>query len=227
MTPPMAATGTPMAWRHKRPTCLFRGTATGAGTTVHDNQRLYVASLSEEWATMDEYKHGNALDGFAYLDAAVTGWNFRDKKLCGESTMRFVKPNEQAISLGSFVPITQQSAWKYLLYVPGHSASARFTMLMTTGSVIFKVAANPHWCDAPELWYFSMLVPWKHYIPVSADFSDLLTHIEWAKTHDTECETIAREARSFYDTFLCESGVLDYWQALLYTLAPSTVPPRT
>ena len=51
-------------------TAFFRGTATGGGTTVHNNQRLKVASLSYEWKD-DPVKGGTE----PYLDAAIVGWN--------------------------------------------------------------------------------------------------------------------------------------------------------
>lgn len=51
-------------------TAFFRGTATGGGTTVHNNQRLKVASMSHEWKN-DPIKGGTE----PYLDAAIVGWN--------------------------------------------------------------------------------------------------------------------------------------------------------
>lgn len=55
-------------------TAFFRGTATGGGTTVDNNQRLKVASLYHEWKD-DEVKGGEE----PYLDAAIVGWN---RKFC-------------------------------------------------------------------------------------------------------------------------------------------------
>lgn len=51
-------------------TAFFRGTATGGGTTVENNQRLKVAALSYEWRD-DPVKGGDE----PYLDAAIVGWN--------------------------------------------------------------------------------------------------------------------------------------------------------
>jgi hypothetical protein len=59
------------AWDDGRvATAFFRGTATGGGTTVDDNQRLKVASLSHSWKD-DPVKGGEE----PYLDAAIVGWN--------------------------------------------------------------------------------------------------------------------------------------------------------
>lgn len=49
-------------------TAFFRGTATGGGTTIENNQRLKVAFLSAEWSD-DSVKGGEE----PYLDAAIVG----------------------------------------------------------------------------------------------------------------------------------------------------------
>lgn len=60
-------------------TAFFRGTATGGGTTVENNQRLKVAALCHEW------KDGPVRGGHEpYLDAAIVGWNRKNY------TLRFV-----------------------------------------------------------------------------------------------------------------------------------------
>jgi hypothetical protein len=51
-------------------TAFFRGTATGGGTKVENNQRLKVADLSDKWKN-DPVKGGAE----PYLDAAIVGWN--------------------------------------------------------------------------------------------------------------------------------------------------------
>ena len=39
----------------------------------------------------------------------------------------------------NYVPIYEQSAYKYLLYVDGHCAACRYAFMMRLGSVILKV----------------------------------------------------------------------------------------
>ena len=40
-------------------------------------------------------------------------------------------------------------------------------------------------------------MPWKHYVPVANDFSDLGEKIRWCHHHDDECREIGRNARDF------------------------------
>lgn len=66
-------------------TAFFRGTATGGGTTIDNNQRLKVAYYSHIWAK-DPEKGGEE----PYLDAAIVGWNLRDKKTA-DQPMTFLR----------------------------------------------------------------------------------------------------------------------------------------
>jgi len=71
------------AWEDKIDVAFFRGTATGGGTTVDNNQRLKVTSLSYEWKDCPE-KGGNEETGqVPFLNAEIVGWNLRDKKVRG------------------------------------------------------------------------------------------------------------------------------------------------
>jgi hypothetical protein len=64
-------------WDNNRvATAFFRGTATGGGTTIHNNQRLKVTYLAHQWKN-DPEKGGSE----PFLDAAIVGWNLRDKKV--------------------------------------------------------------------------------------------------------------------------------------------------
>lgn len=39
---------------------------------------------------------------------------------------------------------------------------------------------------------YMALKPWKHYVPIKRNLSDLLEKIEWAKEHDEEAKKIAK-----------------------------------
>ncbi len=40
-------------------------------------------------------------------------------------------------------------------------------------------------------WYYDRLEPWRHYVPVAVDLSDLVERIEWCRGHSDECRAIA------------------------------------
>lgn len=102
-------------------TAFFRGTATGGGTTIDNNQRIKVAYLSHKWKD-DPEKGGDE----PFLDAAIVGWNLRDKKIA-DGPMTYLRPQNFEFTAGRhhFTPIYEQSKYKYLVYVDGHCAACR------------------------------------------------------------------------------------------------------
>ena len=134
-------------------TAFFRGTATGGGTTIHNNQRVKCAYLSHEWKD-DPEKGGKE----PFLDAAIVGWNLRDKKIA-DGPMNFLRPSDFKFTAGKhhFTPIYEQSKYKYLVYVDGHCAACRYGFMMRLGSVILKVAPRQ---VADRMWYFDLLEPY-------------------------------------------------------------------
>ncbi|CAM9364725.1 unnamed protein product, partial [Phaeothamnion confervicola] len=201
------------AWEDKVDTAFFRGTATGGGTTPDTNQRLKLALLSHEWKSNPAFNGSvGASSGALFLDAAITGWNKRDKKL-GAAPMTFLDTGTLPFSGGKehFTPIYQQSRYKYLIYAEGHCAACRYGFMMRLGSVIIKVESS---CVADLMWYFPLLRPWVDHIPVKADLSDLADKIAWCRAHDDECRKIAAAGQALYERFVGRDAALDYLQAV-------------
>lgn len=207
-----------MPWDDKTPTAFFRGTATGGGTTIETNQRLRLAHLSYLWS-QDGFYNGRENEDFSapYLDAKLTGWNMRDKKIASEP-MTFIKKKDFAFKVGksNFVPIYEQARFKYLVYVEGHCAACRYSFLMRLGSVILKVDSQ---CVADQMWYFPLLRRFVDHVPVKSDLSDLDEQIKWCRDHDSECRQIAANARRLYNTYCSKEGILDYLQLVTNKIA--------
>ena len=188
---------------------------------METNQRLHVAQLSHDWSTNPRLNGSSASNGehssgtdeallHPYLDAKIVGWNVRDKKIAGQP-MTFIRKKDFNFEGGStnFVPVYQQSTYKYLLYIEGHCAACRYGFMMQLGSVILKVESK---CVADKMWYFPLLRPYFDHVPVAADLSNLQSQIEWCRAHDDECRIIAENARRLYDRYLCKDGIMDYIQ---------------
>lgn len=207
------------AWEDNRvATAFFRGTATGGGTTIDDNQRLKVAHLSHIWKN-DEEKGG----GEPFLDAAIVGWNLRDKKTA-DKPMTFLRQNEFGFTAGRhhFTPIYEQSKYKYLVYVDGHCAACRYGFMMRLGSVILKVATRQ---VADRMWYFPLLKPYVDHVPVKADLSDLEEKIRWCRENDEKCKQIGLNAMAFYEKYVARSALLDYVEMACRSIASRYVAP--
>lgn len=208
-------------WEDKANTAFFRGNATGGGVTVDNNQRLHLAAVSaREWAQTKP----------DLLDARVTGFNVRDKKLFGEP-MRFANTHELKDLRGEFVPMFKQGTYKYIIYVEGHCAANRYSFLMRLGSVIFKLEST---CTASELWFFPLLKPQDcsrdfselddapteaDHVPIKADLSDLEEKIMWCRRNDHVCRRITENAQVLYNRVLSKKAILDYWELLFSKIA--------
>jgi hypothetical protein len=207
------------AWEDNRvATAFFRGTATGGGTTIDDNQRLKVAHLSHIWKN-DEEKGGDE----PFLDAAIVGWNMRDKKTA-DKPMTFLRQTDFGFTAGRqhFTPIYEQSKYKYLVYVDGHCAACRYGFMMRLGSVILKVAPRQ---VADRMWYFPLLKPYVDHVPVKADLSDLEEKIRWCRENDEKCKQIGLNAMAFYEKYVARSALLDYVEMACKNIASRYVAP--
>ena len=214
-------------WGDKTDTAFFRGTATGGGVTVSDNQRLALASLCAEWKAAAQAKtaatpreQASRIAGLAMpalLDAKLTGWNRRDKKR-HDGPMTYIRKEAFDFDAGrhNFVPIFEQSRYKYLIYVEGHCAACRYGFMMRLGSVILKVESR---CVADKMWFFPLLRPFVDHVPVRADLSDLADKINWCRANDAECERIAHNALKLFDKFVAKEGLLDYVQLVTTRIA--------
>lgn len=101
--------------------------------------------------------------------------------------------------------------YKYVIstHGPGSQWSNRFRSLLTSGAVVFKQESA-----LKEFWEED-LVPFKHYIPVQEDMSDLIEMLEWAKDNDQESKAIAKAALRFVQENLSAERVTCYWARLL------------
>lgn len=199
-------------------TAFFRGTATGGGTTIDDNQRLKVAWYSHIWKD-DPEKGGQE----PFLDAAIVGWNLRDKKIASKP-MTFLRAKDFEFTAGKhhFTPIYEQSKYKYLVYVDGHCAACRYGFMMRLGSVILKVESRQ---VADTMWYFPLLKPYVDHVPVKADLSDLEEKIRWCREHDEECRQIAENAKAFYEKYVSRRALLDYVEMVCKSISSRFVDP--
>jgi hypothetical protein len=77
---------------------------------------------------------------------------------------------------------------KIIIDIDGNTYSARFPLVLSTGSAIFKMKAFED--------YGSMMAkPFVHYVPVKMDLSDFESQLKWARDHDDELEQIGRRGR--------------------------------
>ena len=196
-------------WEDKKPTAFFRGGATGCGVHIFNNSRLKAAHLSHMWENDGNYNNNNKIDGIKFLDAGITAFNPRYKKYIDRKYIEFIKPNNLDFKKASFFPMIEQTKYKYILDIDGNVSAYRLGFILSSGSVILKVES------IYNIWFSHLLEPWKHYVPVKSDLSDLDKQITWCKKNDAKCKKIADNAMKFADKYITKDFILEY---LYFTL---------
>ena len=96
----------------------------------------------------------------------------------------------------------QVAMYRYLIWAPGNCASVRLALQLASDAAVFKIE-----CDETE-WYYPLLKPFVHYIPLTANSThvNLEEMMYWARHHQSEVAAIVREANSFAQLYLSPTG---------------------
>lgn len=196
-------------WENKKPIAVFRGASTGMGVTIETNPRLKIAYLNNQ-------KKKDEKDGNYFLDAGITSWNLRPRKIHGEKYLKTIDIDNLNIQLSQKLSPEIQSTYKYIINIDGHVSAYRQSLEFSLGSVILMVNSDYY------LWFKQYLKPYVHYIPIKKDLSDIYEKISWCKNNDHKCQQIVQNCLKFYDKFLSKNSILDYWQKTLIELREKT-----
>jgi hypothetical protein len=177
-------------WESKFEIGFWRGSTTGKNYTLANwmnSFRAKLVILSETAPNLLDC----AFTGIIQINPEVEG-AMRDRGLIKQS----VSPQSQVI-------------YKYLIAIDGNTCASSLKWQLFSDSVVLKNESD--WVE----WYDTALIPYKHYVPYRADFSDLLEKIEWLKQNDDAAKNIAEEARVFAQQNFTSAGVDLYVRKLL------------
>lgn len=160
-------------WEKKEAKTFWRGSTTGGYSTLANWDQIARAKL-----VLLSLAHPEAIDA-----------RFNSVVQCDPEVPQLMKAKGM---VSKSVTRPDHLKFKYLVDVDGNSCSyERYFWLLLSNSVVLKQMT-------PNVqWYYGALEPYKHFVPVKEDLSDLLEKIEWAKTHDLEAKLIAEEASQF------------------------------
>lgn len=192
-------------WENKKSIALFRGSSTGKGISIDDNMRLKVAYMSS-------LNLKDPTDDLNYLDAGITKWNVRPKKISNFRKLQTIDVESLPFGLSNYLSLKEQSEYKYIIHIDGHVSAFRLSLELSLKSVILIVESE--W----KIWYSEKLKPYVHYVPIKNDLSDLIEQIQWCKNNDEKCKKISENAFYFYNNFLNKNAILDYFQKTLLNL---------
>ena len=179
-------------WQDKIDIAVFRGASTGSGIDENTNMRLKISLMSTQRPDL--------------INAGITKWNLRPR-ITNDMILDTI--NIDKFKLVEYMTPKDQSKYKYIVNIDGHSSAFRLALELSMKSVILLVESKY------KLWFHDYLKPYVHYIPIKADLSDLEDKIIWCRENDSKCKIISINAKDFYDEYLCEKGVYDYLQKLI------------
>jgi hypothetical protein len=95
--------------------------------------------------------------------------------------------------------------FKYILDIDGMAATWDATAWkMNSGSVLFKT--DSYW----KQWFYEDFEPWKNYIPIKDDFSDMDEKFEWCESNPEECQKIIENNLNLFQKVYRYQNVVDY-----------------
>lgn len=175
-------------WPAKQPSVFFRGSRT--------------SSARDPFVLFGHARRGEP------PPAGAVRWNVKYIKNQSQKSNEIVE-KDMGLDFAEPTTMAEHCKFKYLLNFDGQAASFRYKTLFLCGSLVLSVDLK--W---QEFWY-SMLIPWVHYVPLAADGSDADRIIDFLDAHPVEAETIAENGLQFVLQRLRMEDVQHYWDDLL------------
>lgn len=95
------------------------------------------------------------------------------------------------------IPLSSLLHHKYVLSVEGNDVATNLKWILYSNSIPFCTPFTM------QSWILEdQLEPWRHYIPIQPDFSDMEDKLDWARNHPKECQEIAQQGRDYMATFM-------------------------
>lgn len=134
-------------------------------------------------------------------------FSLHNKDIIDLHTTDLKKTNNGTVTCFNFLNREEQvKKWKYLLDVEGVGYSGRFKFLMWSGRPIFLI-------DRPYKEYFyEFLEPWRHYIPVKKDLSDLKENFNLVQQDSKLYDILSKESLEFAKKYLSKDFAIEYWK---------------
>jgi hypothetical protein len=100
------------------------------------------------------------------------------------------------------VPFHEFCRYRYVVDVDGQCCAWKSLFFkLASGSVVLKLH-SPY-----QQWFYRLLRPWEHYIPVSGDLGDFEAIYAWLRAHDNDAREIAENGRRTIATVTFEGAL--------------------
>lgn len=180
-------------WNKKICKAIWRGANTGilCEEKFRENSRIKAAMISKVFPHLIDAKI-NLLYGSEYLQEQI----------------------KTAGYMGQNLSIAQHMQYKYQLLLDGNCASwPGAYWRFNSNCVVFKQTSDQ------IQWYYLLLQPYVHYIPISNDLNNLIPQIAWAINNDGKVLEIVKNAKSLAANSLSYADMLYYIYIAITTYA--------
>lgn len=178
-------------WENRIPKAVFRGMATGAGLTPDTNPRMFLWKLASTRPDL--------------FDVGITGIPKRFKKIITEKYIKQNNPfdfsTKKKVPIANKLTYSEQFNYKFSIYVEGNSAAYRLGSMLSSASCILKVQSKF------TMWIESYMIPWKHYVPVAENMSDLIEKTTWCLNNDAKAKEIGENALALFKEHFTEKAL--------------------
>jgi hypothetical protein len=191
----------PVAWSGRSDDIIWRGYPNGGGLFTLD-------------PAMQTHPVVNHRMRMAYkVQQGQTGIDFRFVAGRRPKNDPFLRANG---FIGERIPSESWIGRKFAIDIDGFSNTwDNLFVRMHQGCCVLKVASNLGF----RQWYYDKLEPYRNYVPIKADLSDLESQIDWVRSHDAEAREIAAEGRALVRSMTWESEravaaarIEEFWQ---------------
>ena len=192
-------------WSQRLSKAVWRGGANGAVSPTDKSGRPQTARAKAVAASLARPD---------LLSAVFAG---RGSSGGAPKNLRGLGPN--AANASEYLTWHDAQRYKAALCLDGFTSPDRLPFQMFTMTAVLKQES-----PLREGWY-SYLVPYKHYIPLRHDLSDLVPQLEYAFSNLTRLHEIAKSGAELAMRHLSRRAQLCHWLALLRRLAARTRLP--
>ena len=157
-------------WLKRKHTIFWRGSTTGGGSlkSIKDVSNLMRVKVCKQFRD-------------------TKGFDFRISKIVQEYIPKKLIRNylQENNILGRQVLEYKFASFCYYLDIPGNALSWGTIRKHMVGNLVFRADYKR------KLFYYKLMEPWKHYIPIDEDFSDLNEKFLWAEGNPNKAAEIA------------------------------------
>lgn len=188
-------------------------------TCTKNFRRVIPDYCFDHWSTVgiDDYEQLRLdLAGLGSPELDMIGWrgasnqyrqpliDLDDKKNFDCEEIKWNHSNPQRLTATNYLSFQQlASKYRFLIDIRGRGWSGRLKLLLCAPRVTFIVERQF------EEFFFPMLEPWKHYVPVRDDYSDILPNLNLVRNDSNLEKTIINNVKQFSKQYLTRQSAFN------------------